>query len=142
MLPQGCLSMSDSMPPVTDKYSDLGFDVERHREAFRRFAELDMSESGVRATLIAREAVFHRHPTCRFRIGSTAEWEASKREEAARGAVDLVQLYHAEDPAAVEGVRSDVYRYFHRHFPGRCLEPKPEPDAASDVYIALFLPNP
>ena len=50
-------------------YSTLGFDVEKHREAFRAFADLDLDPLSVPAALIAREQVVRVFPAATFQIG-------------------------------------------------------------------------
>ena len=54
-----------------DDYSDLGFDVEAHREALRVFADYGFSEATTRAGLKARDLVAVRMKSGKFGIGVT-----------------------------------------------------------------------
>jgi hypothetical protein len=127
-----------------DELSNLGFDVERHREALNAFSRMDLDPRAVRPALRARDLVLVRVPSGKFRIGV----ERSAAPERAEGSWDCIQsevICEAAEPDEAEAIRAEVERYFLRHFPGRTLTaqtPSPgEKTGPCRVFIALYAPE-
>jgi len=136
--------MEDWMYAYSDDYSDLGFDVERHKEAFRRFSESNIDPGSVRAILRARNALLFEFPGTLFHVGSATDFEHLSTDNEDGSLLAAVPLHHAEDPAEIELVWDDVARYLQRHFPGRCLDMGKSTavaEGARIVYLALFDPE-
>jgi len=136
--------MTDWMFAYAGDYSDLNFDVERHREAFRRFSESNIDPGSVRAILTARNALLFEFPGTRFHVGSATDFKHLSPDNEDGSLLATVPLHHAEDPAEIELVWDDVARYLQRHFPGRCLDIGKAATVAEDagvVYLALFDPE-
>ena len=117
-----------------DDFSDLGMDVERHREALTSFARLNLGHLSVRPALRAREVVFVKIPSCRFAFGITGDPGFQEQEEAERGAIGFEVIHAAAGVAEAGQVRDEVERYFLRHFPGRTL-PRPAEWPTEGVYV-------
>jgi len=136
--------MMDWMFAYAGDYSDLNFDVERHREAFRRFSESNINRRSVRAILTARNALLFEYPGSLFYVDSAPRSENISPNTKDGSLLATVPLHHAEDPAEIELVWDDVARYLQRHFPGRCLDIGKAATVAEDagvVYLALFDPE-
>src|SRR4051812_3273434 len=103
-------------------FSDLGFDVARHRESLGAFVRLNLDARSVKPALRAREGVFVRAPSGSFYIGVSQQdptaLEAAERSEGCR---EFAVICRADTGTEATLVRNDVERYFLRHFPGRTL---------------------
>jgi hypothetical protein len=129
-------------PVGSDDYSDLDFDVEKHREAIRVFTAYGFDEATVRAGLRARDVVSVRITSGKFGIGVTDDLGNQEESQKAQGCVAFEVIHQSRSADEVQQVRAAVERYFRRHFPGRCLDRSGEaPLSGSDhekyVYVAL-----
>jgi len=124
-----------------DDYSDLGFDVERHQEALRAFAGLGFHPESIRPTLIARNFVLYEVTQGKFTIGDTADALEQETAERSQGATAFKVLYRSVNGEKVERVRSDVVKYFRRHFPGRCLNGMDSKESGTGVFLAVYPPT-
>lgn len=123
--------------------SDLPFDIERHREGIRAFAKLNLDPQSVKPALRARDLVSIRVSSGMFRIGAAGgDTAAQEAAEKARGGTDFEIIHQCTGPEEAATIRSEVERYFLRHFPGRTLQGTP--NAASSppyfVYVARYAP--
>lgn len=127
----------------SDDYSDLGFDVEKHREAIRVFTEYGFNRATVRAGLRARNLVSVRITSGKFGIGATNEQDDERATQKARGCSAFEVIHQTKSADEAQQVRTHVENYFRRHFPGRCLDksaeaPLSDSDQEKCVYIALY----
>ena len=97
---------------TTEDYSDLGFDVERHREALGAFAALDLHPESIKPALIARNLVLYEVTQGKFSIDTTIDIEEQEKAERAQAAIAFKVLYQSGNSRSVERVRSDVEKYF------------------------------
>ena len=102
-------------------FQDLPFDVSKHSEAFDSFAALNLLPQSIEPTLRARDLIFVRVPSCKFRIGVTGDPGAQEEIENNHGGIAFEIIYRADDPIEAHQVRGEVERYFLRHYPGRTL---------------------
>jgi hypothetical protein len=126
----------------SDDYNDLGFDVEKHREAIRVFTEYGFNGATVRAGLRARDLVSVRMTSGKFGIGVTDELGNQEESQMARGCVAFEVIHQSRSADEAQQVRADVERYFRRHFPGRCLDRSGEdalPASANEKYVFIDL---
>ena len=126
-------------------YSDLGFDVETHREALRVFANYGFSEATTRAGLKARDLVAVRMKSAKFGFGVTDDLTSVEQGQRAPGCAAFEVIHQCGSGEEAQQIRADVERYFRRHFPGRCLDRSAEAavtEAVGEmyVYIELFEP--
>jgi len=135
--------MSDQADYKVDAedYSDLGFDVGRHREAFGAFETLDLHPESVRPTLNARNLILYEVTQGKFTIGDTADAGEQEKAERSQGAIAFKVLYRSANGENVERVRSDVEKYFRRHFPGRCLNGVDSKEGRTGVFLAVYPPT-
>ena len=127
----------------SNEYSDLGFDVETHREVLRVFADYGFSDATTRAAIKARDLVAVRMRSGPFGIGVTEDLAGVRQSETTPRSVALELLHQTRNGEEAEQVRADVERYFRRHFPGRCgdrsgVAALPESEREKYVYIEIF----
>jgi len=129
-----------------DDYSDLGFDVEAHREALRVFADYGFSEATTRAGLKARDLVAVRMKSGKFGIGVTDDLSSIEQGQRSPVCAAFEVIHQSRNGEEVQQIRAGVERYFRRHFPGRCVDRSgeaavPESDREKYVYIELWKPS-
>ena len=120
-------------------FQGLPFDVSVHSEALKAFAALNLLPQSIEPALRARDLIFVRLPSCKFRIGVTCDPAAQAESESRGGSLAFEVIYKADDPTAAFQVRGDVERYFLRHYPGRTLTDAAaanEQPAGQYVYVA------
>lgn len=127
---------------VVEDFAELPFDVSRHSEALNSFAALNLAPESIRPALRARDLVFVRFPSCKFRIGVTGDPELWESLEIDKGCIAFEQIYQADDSIQAEQIRAEVERYFLRHYPGCTLSSTYELEAANPtgncVYVACY----
>lgn len=126
-----------------EDFSDLGFDMEPHRETFISFAKMNLAAIAVKPTLRARDTVVVRFPGTQFALRVTDDPARQEAEEIRRGSIAFAVIHQAESAEGASQVRAEVERYFLRHFPGRTLaEAKPPSPSGHYVYIVCFEASP
>jgi hypothetical protein len=121
---------SDDAP--TPDFSDLDFDVDRHREALAKLPLLNPDPRSVKPILRARETVMFRRPSGAFSIVIASP---------AGAVLPGSHIHDAPTPEEALIVRADVERYFQRHFPGRTRVHDADPGACTapcHVFVAFL----
>lgn len=126
--------MSEITEPYAEiDFTDLDFDIESHREGIKAMARLGLHPHSVKPTLRARNLVFVRVLSAKFRVGIVP---GDCTEQA-----PFEVIYQADSLAEAKGIRGEVERYFLRHFPGRVLsredpaQPNTEPGSCQVIVI-------
>ena len=126
-------------------FSDLNFDVQRHHEALLSFTRIGIAANSVKPALRARDVVLVRFPSDRFLIGVTAHLSGQESREKTHDGTHFETIHEASREKEAGEIRTEVERYFRRHFPGRVLSGDqsvnlPEGTATYFVFVACYAP--
>jgi hypothetical protein len=134
--------MNPTNTPEADDFSDLGFDMEPHREIFVSFAKMKLSPRAVRPALRARDMAFIRLPSSQIALRLTADPAQQEAIEAGRGGIGFSVIHSAAHLEEAQQVRVEVERYFLRHFPGRTVAAEEGTDSpGNSVVIVCYAPG-
>ena len=135
----------ESVVYLAEDFQDLPFDVSKHAEALRSFAILNLLPVSIKPALRARELIFIRFPSCKFRIGVTNNPNPHKGTAGNVGRIAFEIICQADNPTEAAQVCGEVERYFLRHYPGRFLhhvkEAEQEILSSKYVYVACYAPG-
>jgi hypothetical protein len=111
----------DHTTKLVGDFQDLPFDLSNHEEALKSFAALNLLPQSIKPALCARDLIFVKVPSCKFRIGVTSEPDVWEKIDSNGGTAAFEVIYKATSPEEADLVRGEVERYFLRHYPGRIL---------------------
>ena len=133
--------MNQANKPISTDFTDLGFDLEPHRETVASFAKMNLAPSAVQPALRARDMAFVRFPSSRIALRVTEDHTRQEAVETSRGGIGFAVIHQAENAEDAWDIRAEVERYFLRHFPGRTLaESEATSRGGTSVYIVCFAP--
>lgn len=95
--------------------NDLDFDLEVHREAIEALSKAGTAGDSIAAIIRARNVAMVELPESRLSVGVCTDNAVPSPSDGTSVRI----VYSASDLKDADSVRSEVEKYFLRHFPGR-----------------------